>query len=172
MVTLRGSTSAALQTSFKTVLTKTSFGLYPFRVKPFSSIYSDAGNMDFMIATVDGIDGPQNKMKFNGFFLINGFSQTATALGTINMGFMNYQSSILDGSTVPTMLRIKGTITGNATTFDSLIIFFDKLVPFFTNKHSGEVYCYNSDNSQPCRYYKGDVTLTNGIYNYMSLSRF
>jgi hypothetical protein len=30
--------------------------------------------MDIMVATVDGIDGPMNKMKYNGFWLINSFT--------------------------------------------------------------------------------------------------
>jgi hypothetical protein len=91
-----------------------------------------------MIATVDGINGPQNKMTYNGFFLINSFSQTATVSGTINFGFINYQSSTaMDGSQVPTLLRLKGTITNNATALDSLVIFFDSLTPFFSNMYAG-----------------------------------
>lgn len=171
MITLRGSTSGALQTSFQVVGVKTSFGVYPFRVNPFSSIYSDSSNMDFMIATVDGIDGPLNKMKFNNYFLINGFT-FSTPTNTINMGFVNFKSSALDGSQVPTMLRIKGTISNNASALNSLVVFFDQLTPFFSNMQSGEIYCQNTDNTYPCRYYKGDNTLTNRVYNYNSLSRF
>jgi hypothetical protein len=163
MITLQGSVSDALQTTFKTTATKTSFGVYPFVVSAFSSIYADANNLDIMIATVDGINGPQNKMTYNGFFLINSFSQTAASSGTIRVGFINYQSSTaLDGSQVPTLLRVKGTITNNATTLDSLVIFFDSLTPFFSNKHAGEVYCYNSDNANPCRYYQGPSSIVTG----------
>ena len=126
-----------LQHIFSTTATKTAFGLYPFKVKPFSSIYADTNCMDFMIATVDGINGPANTMTFNGYFLINGFVQSTPA-GTLNMGFANYQSTAaIDGSQVPTLLRIKGTITGNTSALDSLVIFFDSLTPFFSNKHSG-----------------------------------
>ena len=90
--------------------------------------------MDFMIATVDGIDGPANKMTYNGYFLINGFA-LSTALGSIQYGFINYQSSTpMDGSKVPTILRVKGTVTGNSSAFDSLSIFFDSLTPFFSNQ--------------------------------------
>lgn len=46
--------------------------------------------MDIMIATCDGIDGPVNKIKFNGFFLINSYSMLAAVLGTVNYGFVNY----------------------------------------------------------------------------------
>jgi hypothetical protein len=163
MITLQGSVSDALQTTFKTTATKTSFGVYPFVVSAFSSIYADANNLDIMIATVDGINGPQNKMTYNGFFLINSFSQTAASSGTIRVGFINYQSSTaLDGSQVPTLLRVKGTITNNATTLDSLVIFFDSLTPFFSNKHAEEVYCYNSDNANPCRYYQGPSSIVTG----------
>ena len=91
--------------------------------------------MDFMVATVDGINGPQNTMTYNGYFLINGFTQSAP-LNTVNMGFVNYQSSTaMDGSQVPTLLRIKGTLP--AANFDSLVVFFDTLTPFFSNKHAG-----------------------------------
>jgi hypothetical protein len=126
-----------LQHIFAITASKTAFGLYPFKVKPYSSIYPDNNCMDFMIATVDGIDGPQNTMTYNGYFLINGFTQSTSA-GTINMGFINYQSSTaMDGSQVPTMLRVKGTVTNNQTTFDSLVVFFDTLTPHFSNKHAG-----------------------------------
>lgn len=138
LITLRGSTSTALQTSFLVAAAKKNIGLYPFTVTPFSSIYSDANNMDIMISTVDGIDGPQNKMVYNGYFLINSFTQTATASNTLNLGYINYQSSTaMDGSQVPTLLRIKGTITNNATTLSSLIVFFDSLTPFFSNLYTG-----------------------------------
>lgn len=43
-----------------------------------------------MIATVDGIDGPLNKISYNGFFLINSFTMLDNTLGTINYGFINY----------------------------------------------------------------------------------
>ena len=138
MITLRGSVSDALQTSFKTTATKTAFGLSPFLVNSFSSIYADDNNLDIMIATVDGIDGPQNKMTFKGYFLINGFSYASTAAGTVKVGFINYQSTAaMDGSKVPTLLRVKGTITNNVTALDSLVIFFDQVSPFFSNKHAG-----------------------------------
>lgn len=138
MITLTGTTTTALQTSFLIAPAKTNFGIYPFIVTPFSSIYADANNTDIMIATVDGINGPQNKMIFNGYFLINSFTQTASTLGTINFGYINYKSSTaLDGSQVPTLLRIKGTIS-SASTVDSLIIFFDNsLTPFYSNMYSG-----------------------------------
>jgi hypothetical protein len=68
-----------------------------------------------MIATVDGIDGPMNRMKYNGFFLINSFTMLDTLIGTLNYGFVNYQSvSPMDGSKVPTMLRIKGSIADSS----------------------------------------------------------
>ncbi len=134
LVTLTGSIVDNLQNIFKTTVGKTAFGVYPFKVNPYSSIYSDGNCMDFMIATVDGINGPQNKMTYNGYFLINGFTQS-TSSGTVSMGYINYQSSTaMDGSQVPTLLRIKGTITGNQTALDSLIVFFDTLTPFFSNK--------------------------------------
>lgn len=56
----------------------------------FSSIYADSENMDIMIATCDGIDGPANKIVYNSFFLINSFTMLASALGTINYGYVNY----------------------------------------------------------------------------------
>ena len=119
LVTMTGTVVDNFQNIFMTTATKTAFGLYPFRVKAFSSIYADSNNQDIMIATIDGINGPQNRITYNGYFLINGFTQVATAAGTLNMGFVNYQSSsAMDGSKVPTMLRIKGTVTNNGTAFD------------------------------------------------------
>lgn len=137
MIQFTGTLSDHLQNIFLTTATKTAFGVYPFKIKNYASLYSDNNCMDFMIATVDGINGPQNRMTYNGYFLINGFTQTPAA-GTLNMGFINYQSSTpMDGSLVPTLLRIKGTITNNQTQLDSLIVFFDSLTPFFSNKESG-----------------------------------
>jgi hypothetical protein len=108
-----------------------------------------------MIATVDGIDGPLNKLTYGGFFLINGFSIVDTAIATLNMGFMNYVSTApMDGSKVPTFLRIKGTIPGT-TNFDSLSIFFDKLTPFFSNAYTGDIYCTSTDGTPFCQYKKG-----------------
>lgn len=92
LVKMTGTQSDHLQNIFATTASKTAFGLYPFKVKPFSSIYPDNNCLDFMIATVDGINGPANTMTYHGYFLINGFAQSPSA-NTLNMGFVNYQSS-------------------------------------------------------------------------------
>jgi hypothetical protein len=132
--------------------TKKNFGIYPFTIADFSSIYADSNNFDIMIATVDGIDGPLNKLVPAGYFLINGFSMVDTAISTLNMGFMNYASTTpMDGSKVPTFLRVKGSITGT-TNFHSLSIFFDKLTPFFSNAYTGDVYCTSTDGTPFCQY--------------------
>lgn len=108
--------------------------------------------MDIMIATIDGIDGPLNKITENGFFLINAFTMKSSALSSINYGLMNYYvSTPLDGSTVPTFFRFKGSITD--TNIDSLTIFFDNLKPFYENYYTGDIYCYSSDGSSYCTYY-------------------
>jgi hypothetical protein len=97
-----------------------------------------------MIATVDGLDGPSNKIKYNGFFLINAFTMLTSSLGTLNYGFVNYDFvTPMDGSKVPTMLRIKGSIA-DSTNFDSLSIFFDKLTPFYSNYYTGDVFCLST----------------------------
>ena len=85
-----------------------------------------------MIATIDGIDGPFNRITFNGYFLINAFTLMEDAdINTISTGFVGYShTSQMDGSQVPTMLRLKGTIAGT-TNFHTLNIFFDELEPFF-----------------------------------------
>ncbi len=88
-----------------------------------------------MIATIDGIDGPLNRITFNGFFLINGFTlmnaQEASVGGDVLASFVAYaHSSQMDGSQVPTMLRIKGDIQGT-TNFNTLNIYFNELTPFF-----------------------------------------
>jgi hypothetical protein len=126
-----------------------------------------------MIASIDGIDGPLNKIKYNGFFLINGYVLSDTPLNTLNMGFINYDSvSPMDGSKVPTLLRIKGintAITG-VTNFDSLTVFFDNLTPFFSNYHAGEIFCQSTDGVSMCKHYEGAKTLSSK-YNYNTLSR-
>jgi hypothetical protein len=102
-----------------------------------------------MIATVDGIDGPLNRIQYNGFFLINSFTMMDTAMatadGTLNYGFVNVDStSPMDGSKVPMMLRVKGNVA-DSTNFDSLSIFFDKLTPFYSNYYTGDIFCHSTD---------------------------
>ena len=100
MITLKGAQSDDIQGTFPTVATKKAFGIYPFRISAFSSIYSNEDNLDIMIATTDGIDGPLNKITHNGFFLINAFTMmNDLTLGTLNVGFVAYShSSQMDGS--------------------------------------------------------------------------
>lgn len=128
LITLKGSTTASLQTSFPITAAKTIFGVYPFLISDFSSIFADENNMDIMIATVDGIDGPLNRMKFNGYFLINSFTMMNTAeITTVNCGYVAYSHTTqMDGSQVPTMLRIRGTLP-SITNFHTLNLYFDKL---------------------------------------------
>lgn len=127
--------------------------------------------MDFLIACVDGINGPRSQMRFNGYFLINGFS-LSPPLGTLNHGFVNYESTTpMDGSQVPTLLRVKGTFAG-ISTFDSLVLFFDTLTPFYSNPATGEIYCANTGSNSPCAFYPGiAITTGNEKYNYNLLSR-
>jgi hypothetical protein len=123
-----------------------------------------------MIATVDGYDGPTNKIKYNGFFLINSFTMPDVATGTLNYGFVNYQyTSPMDGSKVPTMLRIKGTIA-DSTNFDSLSIFFDKLTPFYSNYYTGDIFCRSTEGTPFCKFNRGYEATPNHL-NYQTLSR-
>jgi hypothetical protein len=109
-----------------------------------------------MIATVDGIDGPLNRMTFNGYFLFNGFTMmNSAAINTINSGYVGYSHAAqMDGSIVPTMIRAKGTIAGT-TNFYAFCVFFDNLSPFFSNYHNGDIYCQTTDPSNKCKYRKG-----------------
>lgn len=123
------------------------------------------------MAAIDGIDGPKNKLIYNGFFLINAFTMMNDAtLGTLNLGYVAYAHSIqMDGSKVPTLIRAKGSVAGSSN-FHSLAIFFDKLTPFFSNYHNGDIYCHSTDGSPYCKFQKGaeDNAI---IYNYQTLSR-
>jgi hypothetical protein len=91
-----------------------------------------------MIATVEGIDGPLNKMKFNSYFLINAFTlMNSTSLNTFNSGFVsNCGWELMDGSKVPTILRITGSVA-NVTNISKIIVFFDRLEPYFQNQYTG-----------------------------------
>jgi hypothetical protein len=123
-----------------------------------------------MIATCDGIDGPANKIKYNSFFLINSFTMLTASLGTVNYAYVNYENvTPMDGSKVPTMLRIKGSIADNSN-FDSLSIFFDKLTPFYANYYTGDVFCKSTDGTPFCKFRRG-YEVTPNIYNYQTLSR-
>lgn len=171
MITVRGAKSDNLLTTFNPTasLTTKTIGFYPFDINTFSSIYADSDNMDIMIATCDGIDGPANKIKFTSFFLINSFTMLTSTLGTLNYGYVNYErTNPMDGSKVPTMLRIKGSIADN-TNFDSLSIFFDKLTPFYSNYYTGEIFCKSTEGTPFCKFKKGYETSPN-IYNYQTLS--
>jgi len=74
----------------------------------------------------------------------------------------------MDGSKVPTMLRIKGSIAA-ATDFDSLSIFFDKLTPFYTNYYTGDIFCKTTEDTPFCRINRGYETSPN-VKNYQTLS--
>lgn len=157
LITVRGAQSDNLLTTFNptaSITTKT-IGFHPFDITGFTSIYADSDNFDIMIATCDGIDGPANKIKYNSFFLINSFTMLASTLGTVNYAYVNYEyATPMDGSKVPTMLRIKGSIADN-TNFDSLSIFFDKLTPFYQNYYTGDVFCKSTDGTSFCKFKKG-----------------
>lgn len=174
-VELSATKSDGLITSFLASATKKSFSFYPFVLNSYSSVYSDAGVMDFYMAAVDGIYGPLNKMVYNSYFLINGFTQTSTPMSSITWTFINYLASPtpLDGSTVPTMIKISGSIpSANATNLMKIAVFFDDLTPFYSNLYTNEVYCYGSDPAMTglCDYYPGASTSAEK-YNYNTLSR-
>lgn len=175
LITLKGSSPSSLQTSFKTSATKTVFSLFPFLISDFSSISADDKNFDIMIATVDGIDGPMNRMTYNGYFLINGFTMmNSAAINTVNSGYVGYANAVqMDGSKVPTMLRVKGVLP-TITNFYQLCIFFDVLTPFFSNLHNGDVYCQTTDTISKCKYVMGaESSMTTYDYlNYQTMSRF
>jgi hypothetical protein len=157
---LRAYQSQNIQNTFNTNGDTKKIAFHPFDISGYSSIYADSDNFDIMIATVDGYDGPTNKIKYNGFFLINTFTMPDVTLGTVNYGFMNYQNDApnsklpMDGSLVPTMLRIKGTIA-DSTNFDSLSIFFDKLTPFYSNYYTGDIFCRSTEGTPFCKFNRG-----------------
>lgn len=142
LITLRASTPSQIQINFPVTPTKIGFSLSSFLIQTFSSISADLNNFDIMIATVDGIDGPLNRMTFNGYFLFNGFTlKAADRITTLNAGFVAYNSvNQMDGSSVPTLLRVKGVLPA-ITNFYSVNIFFDQLSPFFSNLYNGDIYC-------------------------------
>lgn len=170
MITIRATTVDNLFTTFPTATTTKTIGFHPFDITEFTSILANEDNYDIMIATVDGIDGPSNKIKYNGFFLINAFTMPAATLGTLNYDFVNYEyATPMDGSKVPTMLRIKGSIADN-TNFDSLAIFFDKLTPFYSNYYTGDVFCKSTEGTPFCKFHKGNQ-INPRVKNYQSMSR-
>lgn len=80
-----------------------SFGVYPFDV-------GGAGQVDAFIAVADNVDGPLNKISWNSFYIINAFTivDTASAIN-VDYGLVAYShADQMDGSKVPTILRIKG----------------------------------------------------------------
>lgn len=168
--------SNGLQTTFLTTAAKKAFSFYPLKLNDYSSMYADANNMDFYMAAADGISGPLNKLAYNSYFLINGFTQTSSPMASITTAFVNYLASStapLDGSTVPTFLKITGSIpAGQATSLSKIAIFFDNLTPFFSNVHTNEVFCYGTDPGMMglCDYRQGSGTSADK-YNYNTLSR-
>ena len=153
LVTLKASTPGALLSKFPDPATTTQFSLSSFQINSYSSYLADEDNFDIMIATIDGIDGPLNMITYNGYFLINAFTlMSSQKLGTISSGFVAYNHNTqMDGSKVPTMLRVKGSIAG-ATNFHTLNIFFDELTPFFENYYNGDVFCHSTDGAPYCRF--------------------
>lgn len=155
LITLKGSSIAGIKNNFPESATDLSIGVEKFIIEDFSSLVADDENFDIMIATIDGIDGPLNKVTYNGYFLINGFSLTTTALSTIKTSFVAYQNTPpMDGSKVPTLFRVQGTVTGT-TDFHTLNLFFDKLEPFFENYHNGDIVCKKTTGNSYCKFYRG-----------------
>lgn len=156
LITLRATTPAQIQVNFPVTPTKIGFSLSSFLIQTFSSISADLSNLDIMIATVDGIDGPLNRMTFNGYFLFNGFTlKNSDRIATLNAGYVAYSlNNPMDGSLVPTLLRVKGYLP-SVTNFYSLNIFFDQLAPYFSNYYNGDIFCKTTDPVSKCKYFKG-----------------
>ena len=77
----------------------------------------------------------------------------------------------MDGSKVPTLFRVKGSIP-SSTNFNTLNLFFDKITPFFENYHNKDMYCESTDGAEYCKFYKGaEAVVANQEYNYMTYSR-
>lgn len=106
-----------------------------------------------MIATADGIDGPINKIKWNGYFMFNAMTMMGGAGVGLDYGYVGYaHTSQMDGTQVPTMLRIKGTLS-SASNFHSFSIFFDKLTPFYLNPSVSQISCFTTDPTPLCTYH-------------------
>jgi hypothetical protein len=130
LLTLRASTPSQILPFFPSnpTSTKTTFSVYPFIISDLSSMVADENNMDIMIATVDGIDGPKNKLRFVSFFMVNAYTLMRTPLSSLNMGFVAYSGSQqMDGSKVPTLLRVRNTDNASGFNMTKVVVFFDEL---------------------------------------------
>ncbi len=68
---------------------------------------------DFYIETIDKINGPSYLQVVNSYTLINSFSIDSNVLSKLSVSISNFWTdslTTLDGSYIPTILRIQGMI--------------------------------------------------------------
>lgn len=107
-------------------------------------MYSNSNNMDIMVATVDGIDGPTSKIKYISYFIVNAYTlNNADYIATYKCNYVGYSGSLaMDGSQVPTLLRVTGTIP--TPNLHRLYLFANHLLPYHYNPYTAHVYCLTS----------------------------
>jgi hypothetical protein len=106
-----------------------------------SGITITGSGWDFYIAAIDSIDGPTYNQTLNSYYLAHAVLKPVgtTGLTASFLNFYNTNSGGLDGSTIPTMLRVTGT---TAVTAAAVVVSLTNSVSFFyKNSATREVAC-------------------------------
>jgi hypothetical protein len=116
-VRISASNSNGLIKSFGATPSHNIWALRPFIITEYSSVLVDDNVYDFYIETIDKINGPSYLQVVNSYTLINAFSIDSNVLSKLSVSISNFWSdksinpqSTLDGSYIPTILRIQGMI--------------------------------------------------------------
>lgn len=112
-VRISASNSNGLFESFGASPSHTYWALRPFIITEYSSVLVDDNVYDFYIETIDKINGPSYLQVVNSYTLINSFSIDSNVLSKLSVSISNFWTdalTTLDGSYIPTILRIQGMI--------------------------------------------------------------
>ena len=161
LITFSASNSNGLLKAFASAAADKIFAFKPFTITQSCSIYSDSGNYDFYIVSVDGIAGTYNQQTFNNYALINAQCLTPSSFASIKVGISNFWTGNTDnvgrlsGSDFPALLYISGKLSNTeAVNVNKLVVFLQNVEPFpslqnyFDNQNY--MYCNNMENKYNC----------------------
>ncbi|KAL4506505.1 hypothetical protein ABPG72_000076 [Tetrahymena utriculariae] len=173
----------ALDLFYSSTNNEQQWGLRPFIIQGFSSIYVDDYVFDIYVNTIDGINGPANQQQVNSYVLINAFviqqdPYTTSSGGTttywLRATISNYYSGSQNSNTgryIPVLFKIQGNIPSTqASQTQRIVIFFDNGSPFYNNIFSNEINCASTTGSIEAKC-KGYQSNSLNINNYLTLSR-
>lgn len=179
LITFSASNSNGLLKAFASAAADKIFAFKPFTITQTCSIYSDDGDYDFYVVSVDGIAGTYNQQTFNNYALINAQCLTPSSFASVKVGISNFWTGnsdsvgSLSGSDFPALLYISGKLSSTeATNVNKLVVFLQNVEPFpnlqnyFDNQNY--MYCNNMENKFNC---SGVVNPNPDYINFLTMNK-